>query len=176
MRQSLLISGAILGMILPAAAEESQSASTAEVYACADIASDSERLACYDAAVGRLKSAEQAGDVVTVTRDEVEQVKKESFGFSIPSLPKFASSMFSGDDGDDKLDEMTVPVTRVSRAHSGDFIVYLENGSVWQQIDTKSVFYSEKRGVETATVKSAALGSYRMQLDDGVFFRVKRIQ
>lgn len=175
MRHSLLIAGALMGMILPAAAQDTRSVSTEDVYACADIAGDSERLACYDAAVGRLKSAEDAGDVLTVTRDEVEKVKKESFGFSIPSLPNFASSMFSGDE-DDELKEQTAKVSRISQTPNGDFVVYLDNGQVWQQVDTTSVYYSKKIGVENATVKSAALGSYRMQLDNGVFFRVKRIR
>ena len=175
MRQVLLGCGVLLGMILPAAAQEGQQASTSEIYACADIDAEGERLACYDAAVGRLKSAEEAGDVVTISRQEVEQVKKESFGFSIPSLPNFATSVFSGGD-EDEIEELTLPVSRVARGNGGSFLVYLENGQVWEQIDTKSVFYSEKRGVETATIKTASLGSYMMKLDKGVFFRVRRIQ
>lgn len=175
MKHVLLGFSAMASMILPAAAEESaDKVSTATVYACADIETDSERLACYDAAVGRLKTAEETGEVVTVSRDEVEQVKKESFGFSIPSLPNFAASVFGGDDED--IDEMTLPVARIAKSTRGDFVIYLENGQVWQQIDSKSVYYSPKVGVENVTIKSAALGSYRMQFDDGIFFRVKRIE
>ena len=174
MRYSLLITGTIMGMIMPAAAQDAPMASTKEVYACSDIADNDERLACYDAAVGRLKSAEEAGEVVTVTRDEVEKVQKDSFGFSIPSLPKFASSIFS-DEEDNEIKELVLPVARVAKSGS-DFIIYLENGQVWRQIDTTSVYYSSKLGVDEATIKSAALGSYRMKLDNGVFFRVKRIE
>ncbi len=83
--------------------------------------------------------------------------------------------MFSGGD-DDELKEQTARVSRISQTPNGDFVVYLDNGQVWQQVDTTSVYYSKKIGVENATVKSAALGSYRMQLDNGRFFRVKRIQ
>ncbi|WP_300395725.1 hypothetical protein [Henriciella sp.] len=164
----------IVSTVLPAQAQETGSASTSEVYACAEIETDEDRLACYDAAVGRLKSAEEAGEVVTVSREEVKQVKKESFGFSIPSLPNFAASVFGGDDEDD-IDQLTLPVSRVEQARSG-FIVYLENGQVWRQIDNKRVYYSKKRGVEEATIKSAALGSYMMKFDDGVLFRVERVR
>ena len=58
----------------------------------------------------------------------------------------------------------------------GQFVVTLENGQVWRQTDSKDVFYSAKRGVEEATIKSAALGSYMMKFDDGVLFRVERVK
>ncbi|MAP94663.1 MAG: hypothetical protein CMK07_06900, partial [Ponticaulis sp.] len=40
------------------------------LYACSEIESDSERLACYDGAVGRTKEAETAGEFRTITRQE----------------------------------------------------------------------------------------------------------
>lgn len=176
MKYILLASGAVLGMIGPASAQDSgSSASTTSVYACIDVADDLERLACYDAAVGRLKAAEETGDVVTVTREQVEEVKRDSFGFSLPSLPKLVMPKLGSDD-EDEIKEMTLAVDRVSRGADGKFIVYLENGQVWQQIENKKVYYSSKIGVENVTIKSAALGSFRMQFDDGVPFRARRIQ
>ncbi|MGB3627223.1 MAG: hypothetical protein WA989_15430 [Henriciella sp.] len=176
MKTILLAAGAALVMIAPATAQEgADSASTTRVYACIDVADDLERLACYDAAVGRLKAAEETGDVVTVTREQVEEVKRDSFGFSLPSLPKLVMPKLGGDD-DSEIKEMTIAVDRISRGGDGKFIVYLENGQVWQQIESKKVYYSAKRGVENVTIKSAALGSFRMQFDDGVPFRARRIQ
>lgn len=162
-------------MAAPALAQapDEEPVSTATVYACADIESDTDRLACYDSAVGRLKSAEESGDAVVVTRREVEEVRRDSFGFSIPSLPGLASSVFGNDE---KIDEVTYPIASVQSTARGKFYVTLENGQVWQQIDNKSVYYSAKRGVENATIKSAALGSYMMKFDDGVLFRVERVK
>lgn len=175
MKYILLGCGVMMGMGVPAAAQDNgDRVSTATVYACADISADADRLACYDTAVGRLKAAEETGEVMTVTRDEVEEVKRESFGFSLPSLPKMFTG--GGDKKSDEIDEVTLAVARVSKSPTGAFLVYLENGQVWEQIDTKSVFYSEKAGVDTATIKSAAMGSFRMQLDSGSFFRVRRVQ
>lgn len=172
MRHSLPLTLLVLGTALPAAAQTGHTPSTSEVYACAEIEAGDARLACYDDAVGRLKSAEEAGDVLAVTREDIEQVKKESFGFPIPSLPDFASSMFGGEE----MDRLTVPVSSVGKARNGGFIVTLENGQVWRQTDSKQVYYSAKRGVDNATVKSAALGSYMMKFDDGVLFRVERVK
>jgi len=41
----------------------------------------SARLACYDASVGRLETAEKSGDIVTLSRSDINQAKKDSFGF-----------------------------------------------------------------------------------------------
>lgn len=173
MRHSSPLSILILSTFLPAAAQEASSFSTREVYACADLSDDTARLACYDEAVGRLKSAEEAGEAVVVTRSEVEEVRRDSFGFSIPSLPNFASSVF-GDT--EEIDEVSYPVASVQSTARGKLNVTLQNGQVWQQIDNKRVYYSAKRGVDSATIKSAALGSFMMKLDDGLQFRVERLK
>ena len=108
-----------------------------------------------------------------VTRSEVEEVRRDSFGFSIPSLPNFASSVF-GDT--EEIDEVSYPVASVQKTSRGELYVTLQNGQVWQQTDNKRIYYSAKRGVDTATIKSAALGSYMMKLDDGLQFRAKRLK
>ena len=157
-------------MTAPALAQEAEPVSTATVYACADIDGDAERLACYDDAVGRLRSAEESGDVVSVTREEVENVKRESFGFSLPTLPKFSF----GDDDD--LDSVMAGVERVTKNSRGEVVVYLDNNQVWQQTDDKRVYVSRRVTFETAEVRKAAFGSFMMKLDDGVLFRVERIR
>ena len=172
MRHTIPLSVLFLGIVLPVAAQEAPSASTSAVYACAELSENEARLACYDDAVGRLKSAEEAGEAIVVTRDEVEEVRRESFGFSIPSLPGLASSVFR-DEGE--LKEVTHPVAAVAQTPRGQMYVTLENGQVWQQTDQKQVYYSKRRGVKTVTIKSAAFGSFMMKFDDGLPFRAERV-
>ncbi len=164
---------AILALALPALAESP--VSTGDVYACAEIESNEERLACYDTAVGRLKAAEEAGEVATVTREEVEQVKKDSFGFSIPSLPKLALPKLGGDD-DGEIKEIQQAVVSVRTTPLKKVIVTLENGQVWEQTDTTKIFVSKKRPPQTAVVKAASLGSFKMKLDNGRVFKAKRVK
>lgn len=159
---------AICLVSMPALAED---VSTDDVYACAGISTDAERLACYDAAVGRLKAAEDSGEVTTITRSEVEQVKRDSFGFSIPSLPSLA--LRKSGSGDKELDEVTAAVNSVSRDGAGRWRIRLENGQVWVQTDDKSV---RAKNVKEARIYSALLGSYKMKLDGGLAFRVQREQ
>ena len=122
--------------------------------------------------MGRLKTAEEAGEITTVTRAEVETVQRESFGFSIPSLPSFGAR--------DRIERparvaaISYAVPRIQETPHGKLIVTLENGQVWEQTDSASVPYSRKSGVESAEVKRAALGSYKMKLDGGRAFRAKR--
>lgn len=148
----------------PALAQE---ASLEAVLACRVIEDPAERVGCYDAAVGRLEAARAEGEVKVITRAEVEKVQRESFGFRIPSLPAFGGGETSGATG---LERVTEAVKSVSGA-GGKLRVTLENGSVWQQIDDKKV---RARDVETAEIFQAAMGSYKMKLDGGLAFRVRR--
>jgi|TARA_R100000935_G_scaffold56419_1_gene87916 hypothetical protein len=145
-----------------------QDVSTDDVYACTSVAEDADRLACYDAAVGRLQEAEAAGDVTTVTRKEVEQVRQDSFGFSIPSLP----SLMIGKSDDNSLTEVVLPVKAV-RGARGNLVITLENGQVWRQIDSKPLRNNDQT---EAQIYEAALGSFKMKLDGGIAFRVERVK
>ena len=144
------------------------------VYACADEADDAARLACYDAAVGRMKTAQDAGEIATVTRADVEEVQKDTFGFSIPSLPRLALPRLGGGSDSSALEELALSVAHVRRDPYGKLVVTLENGQVWHQTDSSHISYSRRRGVEAAVVRRASLGSYRMKLDGGRAFRVRR--
>lgn len=169
---SIVLAGAALALICaPASAQD---ISTEDVYACAEIAEDMARLACYDEAVGRLEAAETAGEIATVTRAEVEAVQRDSFGFSIPSLPSIALPRLGGGGGEeDEIERLTVPVAAIERNAYDKAIITLENGQVWRQTD--SGMFSI-RGIEEAEIRRAALGSFMMKLDGGRSFRVERVR
>ncbi|ABI78491.1 conserved hypothetical protein [Hyphomonas neptunium ATCC 15444] len=143
-----------------------QEASLDAVLACRVIEDPAERVGCYDAAVGRLEQAQAQGDVKVITRAEVEKVQRESFGFRIPSLPSFGG----GKSDDAELERVTEAVKYVSSS-GGRLRVTLEGGSVWQQIDDKNI---RARNPESAEIYQAALGSYKMKIDGGLAFRVRR--
>ena len=138
-----------------------------DVLSCRQITGPEERLACYDAATLRLEEADRAGEVRVITRAEVEKVRRESFGFRIPSLPSFAGN---GSAPDEDVERITEPVRSVS-VSAGRLQVTLEDGSVWTQIDDKPI---RARRPASAEIFQAALGSYKMKLDGGLAFRVRR--
>jgi hypothetical protein len=65
------------------------------ILACRSIENIEARLECFDAAAVTLATARETGDVLTVTREDVEAVERDSFGFSLPSLPRFRLPQFA---------------------------------------------------------------------------------
>jgi hypothetical protein len=64
------------------------------VLECRDIADIEARLACFDSTSARLAQARDGGELVTVTRADVEAIEGDSFGFNMPSLPRFSFPAF----------------------------------------------------------------------------------
>ncbi|MEM9740511.1 MAG: hypothetical protein AAF829_11640 [Pseudomonadota bacterium] len=165
----------MMPLLLPAIVfAETNETSTAAVYACADTEDDVARLACYDAAVGRLQAAEEAGEITTITREEVESVQRDTFGLSFPSLPALAIPRLGGDPDDDgQLESITFAVTKIERNSYNKAVITLENDQVWVQTDSGTF---SLRGIEEAQIQRAAIGSFRMKLDGGRAFRVRRLR
>ncbi|MEO1101028.1 MAG: hypothetical protein AAFW65_04190 [Pseudomonadota bacterium] len=163
----------------PLAAQAETAKETDAVYACIDIETDADRLACYDDAVGRLKTAEDTGEITTVSRTEVEQVQREAFGFSLPSLPAFTRRSDNAEQDntpDEVLDRVTFGVAEIERSRYGKLFITLDNGQVWRQLDSDRVSYSARKGVESVEIRRAAFGSFKMKLDGGRAFKVKRVE
>lgn len=170
-----LFAAPALFLLTPVATADEANVSTSAVYACADEVDDMARLACYDAAVGRLKAAEEAGEVTTISRADVEEVKRDSFGLSIPSLPKLAMPKLGNNAQDTELSNIEDAVASYTTGRDGA-IISLVNGQVWQQTDSKRTGVGRRSPPETALVKKGAFGSFMMKIDDGPLFRVKRIR
>ena len=95
MTSKIAITAVLVSFSVPAA--HAQIADPVDsILSCREIASVEARLACFDAAAGTLATAREAGDIVTVTREDVEAVERDSFGFSMPSLPRFRLPIFAG--------------------------------------------------------------------------------
>ncbi|MEE2527012.1 hypothetical protein V0U79_11585 [Hyphobacterium sp. HN65] len=72
-----------------------------------------------------------------------------------------------------------LPVQNIERDAYDRMIITLQNGQVWRQIDDTRVLYSRRQPFTemSVAVRSAALGSHMMQLNDrGRWFRVRREQ
>ncbi|MFN7056925.1 hypothetical protein [Hyphomonas sp.] len=146
----------------------------AGVYACRAVENDAERLACFDKAVTELQQRQQAGEVQAIDTAAIEQLERDSFGLSLPSLGALLQR--SGDGQRGEVTEVTEKVrsARISNV-SQRAIVTLENGQVWEQIDTTRVNASTLRRASEARIRRAALGSFLMNIDGSPAFRVKRV-
>lgn len=150
----------------------------AKVYACAAVADPQARLACFDAEVATLKSAESQGQFAAVDANRARQIQRESFGFSLPSLPQLGLPTFrrsgEGADAEDSLESQSMKIARLSR-FDGRASFIMDNGQVWVRVDTE-----ENRNARTGagvTIRKAALGSFLMSVDGGGrALRVRRAQ
>ena len=161
----------------PALAQEAPTNPTDGVYACASVTEDAARLACFDNAVAALRSQEEAGLVQTIDVAKIENLEKEAFGFSMPSLPAlFSRQAASGDKAQrEAVEEITVGVKSARiQGVTGRALLVLENGQTWEQIDTAKVPASILRKAKEVRIRKAALGSFMITVDGGRSFRVKR--
>src|SRR5512147_563616 len=126
-----------------------------QVYSCANVTDDAQRLACYDQAVGGLRQAQTSGDLVAVDRSQAETINREAFGFSLPSLPHLFSR---GSDGAEvgHVDELALEVTRIQRRQDGSAVFTMSNGQVWQQIDDENARNVREGG--QVSIRRASMG------------------
>ncbi|WP_297735514.1 hypothetical protein [uncultured Maricaulis sp.] len=187
-------------MTAPAAAQSGDSPLD-PLFTCRDIADDSARLACLDAAVDALRSETESGDVVAVDREQIEAAEEATYGLSIPqfrlpglSLPgggedaelaELESSEASPQrvinrDSNGQIDSIEgLAVAEISENRSGEKIIRLANGQVWRQTDNTYVQLSRSRADTdyTVTISNGALGSHFMRLDNGGRrFRAERVE
>jgi hypothetical protein len=172
------IVAAFVLIALPAVAQE---APLDKVYACAGVTDSAQRLACYDAAVARLKQAESSGGLAVVNREQIEKAEKEAFGLATPSLSALAESARStsaapvASEKPKALERVTFPVKSVSTGPDGRYRFVMENGQEWRQMDAIKLPAIGK-GPWQAEIRKAAVGSYMLKLDDRTAVRVKRVE
>jgi hypothetical protein len=154
-----------------------------KVYACAGMTDDTARLACFDAAVGALKTAETQGQFTAVDAAGVRQLEREAFGFSLPSLPRLTLPSFgrSGGGGgvaapaaDTSTAELDLTISRRGSLDGRPTFV-MSNGQVWALVGSEDNRLA--RAGANVTIRRAAVGSYLMSVPaGGTSLRVRRAE
>lgn len=162
----------VLMLAVPASAKEAKPkgpppALFIALTACRGLTDPVARLACFDAASAKLDAAVASNEVVVVDKMQVEQTKRGLFGLQLPNFRLF------GSDNDTPLAQIDSTVTGV-RGTAAGWLISLADGSTWQQMDDAALALSPKAGM-AVIVKSAALGSYKMNIAKQPAIRVKRI-
>ena len=145
------------------------------LYDCSSIEQNDSRLACYDKVAKSLQMAEQKKEIVAIDAQSAKKLKKEAFGFNLPSLPKLGLPSFGGDD--DKPEALVAAIKSVRKGGAG-YIFELENGQIWQQ--SNGSFNYMPKGDLTATIKPASMGSFKISVNNGKTtvrgMRVRRVE
>lgn len=176
--------------VAPAATPAAPSVSPlSPIYACAEKTDPVERLACFDSAVASVKAAEARSEIIALDQPRVAAVRREAFGFRIPSLPRFgfggarAEASAGASSGtpstrppnNEDDEEQTYAVARIGRA--GDRVaIYLENGNVWQMTEAGEL-NAPSQTPFNVRIKSAAMGSFLLNVEGrNKGYRVRRVQ
>lgn len=166
------------------------------VQKCATISDDKARLACYDEMAPHVRdtlahppSPEEAPRPLT------EEEQKSWFGFDLSGL--FGSSparqttpqQFGNDQlpasketvaaEQTEVNSITAGVTDYAYTPFGKFIVFLDNGQVWRQIDgdTDHAYFNDATKGTKVTIERGAIGSYNLVINDhSTIFKVKRVK
>jgi hypothetical protein len=135
---------------------------------CRKVGGDAARLACFDAAAGAMDQAEAKGDVIVVDREQARTVRKQGFGFTLPSL-----SLFERGEDREEIDRLQLKVEGARQDGHGKWTVVLEGGQVWRQVDTGDFSVRPRPGM-TAKIRRAMMGSYIMSIGGNAGVRMHR--
>ena len=149
---------------------EGRAALVQKLADCRKVADDTARLACFDTTAAALEQAEAKGDIVVVDRAQAQQVRRQAFGFSLPSL-----SIFDRTGRPEEVEQVTAQVERAYLNPNAKWVVVLEDGAVWEQIDNQPVPRKPRAGSK-AEIRRAALGSFFMNLDGQRAVRARRMK
>lgn len=158
---------------------QGNSASTtalAPLYACAQIQDAKERLACFDSVVGTIKAKEASQELVTFDAPKVREMRREAFGFNLPSLPKLGLPKLGRDSTkEDEIERQTMQLERLGRS-GGNTTFVMSNGQVWSNVENTEVILPGRLPLGVS-IRSASFGSYILSIEGrNRGYSVRRIQ
>ena len=137
--------------------------------ACQQITEDSARLTCFDAAVGGIVTASEAGDVQVIDREDVRETRRSLFGFSLPNLRILGTS-------EEETDELfTTTLASVRYTGRSSARVTTAEGAVWEMNNIPSNRRDFEVG-DTVEFKEASLGFYFLRIDGQTGVKGRRVQ
>ena len=168
----LTVTAAALLFASPAYAKEDdepakRAAPVQKIYDCRAIADDVARLGCFDASVAELVVAEEKREVSFADKETVKKTRRGLFGFSLPRI-----GLFGGGE-EEEIKEIEAVVKSASANPSGRYRIVMEDGAVWQQIDTTRLPREPKPG-QTVKIRGASMGSYFASVNGQRSIRMKR--
>ncbi|HEX8234124.1 MAG TPA: hypothetical protein VF559_12365 [Caulobacteraceae bacterium] len=172
-RPFLLAAGAALALALPSLAADPP-AKRAGVFQkmldCRAVTDSAERLACYDQAAAQFEQAETQGQVVVVDRAQMREVRRQVFGFNVPSM-----SLFTRGEKEEEVNNLSTTVTAARQDPYGKWVITIEGGAVWKQTEVVELVRRPKPGSKVE-IRSGALGSFFMNVDGQRAVKVERVK
>jgi hypothetical protein len=165
---------AALGQERPLA-DQTPPAAYRELMRCRTITEATARLQCFDAAATALQAATARREVVMVDRAQVREGRRRLFGLALPRLPIFGGGDDANDNDGDRVDHVEGVIASVRRNPNNQWIMRLQDGAVWAQIDGHDLGNPPRAGMRVL-INRALMGSFMMRVDGQPGIRVRRQQ
>ena len=169
---SLLAAGAALPALAakPVSPTANPAAVAQAISDCRKLTDRDARLDCYDKATDAFEQAQASGQVVVVDREQVRAVKRQAFGFSMPSL-----NLFARGPKEEQVDKVEVKLASARQDPTGKWAMTTDEDAVWRQIDTTELYNPPHAG-STMVIRKAMLGSFFCKVDGQTAIRCARSQ
>lgn len=182
MKPTLLIAILLLTLTLSAQAEE------LSLESCINIEDTSERLACYDRLAGRLPAAAVKANPAEPSTAAPAETRAETIAAPATVVTKTVPEVKSAPDGEaifgfehkpvaeeEWLDELQVKRTKLRKDGYGKWVIWLENGQVWRQTDSRS--FNFVNSDQLVVITRSFLGSFFLgEPDRHGGIRIKRVK
>jgi hypothetical protein len=172
--RTVALAGLLAGVLAAGAAVAAKppppgrAAAVQTVLDCQKVVDGGQRLACYDAAVAGMAKADEAGDLVTVDRQQRRAARHQAFGLALPSL-----AFLDRGERPEELDRITAKIAAASHDPYGKWTVKLEDGAIWRQTDDNEILRPPHPG-SNVEIRKAMMGSFTMKVDGQFAVRVHR--
>ena len=138
---------------------------------CRKVADDTARLACFDKSAGALDQAESQGQVVVIDQQQAREVRRQAFGFKLPSINLFSRGAARSEEGVDHID---LQIESAHQNSEGKWVFVAANGAVWRQTDHEDFAVDPHKGAKLR-VKNGLLGSFFCTVDNQPQVRCERV-
>ena len=138
------------------------------VVDCRRIDDSVQRLSCYDAAVGQMTKAEDSGDLVSIDRAQRRAVRRQAFGFAMPSL-----AIFDRGEKPEEVDRLEETLADAHTNSEGRWVFVMQDGAIWRQTDDNDLPLNPHPGSKIV-IKRGALGSFMLNVDGQRGLKVHR--
>lgn len=136
--------------------------------ACRAIGDPTARLDCFDKAAAAIDQAEASGQVVVIDRAQAQAARRQAFGFNLSALSILNRAATKGE-----VSTLNAVAASAYRNGEGKWVIVLEDGAHWRQIDDADLNRSPHQG-SVIRIRHASLGSFVMNIDGQPYIRVHR--
>jgi hypothetical protein len=163
---------------------------------CAGVVEDKARLACYDALVRPAQAAlSRPPEPQEVTHPPTQEEQKSWFGFDLNGLfnsspsqqttpqqfgsERLPSTQQKVEAAKEEVESISAGVTDYAYTPFGKFIVFLDNGQVWRQLqgDSDHALFRKNAKDNKVTIERGLIGSYNLSVNDSTrVFKVERVK